>query len=895
MLSTLNKLIQVIQQEKYKQAPVSNEPSRNCCTRKRYVSLAHYVNRQEAQCSHQKLPGQTPGIPVTLITNQRLGQDGNRKPIIVKKSEGVKHNLDSTDPSITCNALYPIILSVASNMRKSRRAIKLPISLNNSNVSGQQEHSGNPPLRAFEKVNNDSLNSTKRVDKSPISRHGTKRSRNLLDSARKKEPIKSRASNEKTPPESTGPSRLLYSHIREKIAQLSPDKAAEVTYPINPGKALKLFLDKLSDYEKGEILDYKNIYFVGQDANKTVYKKGEPNHGHDDERGDYKVVAHDHLAYRYEILEVLGKGSFGKAVKCYDHKRKEEVAVKIIRNKKRFHRQAVIEAKILKYIKEKDPKDSASMVRMHEFFIFRGHFVKSSPFHKKQCLTFELLSLNLYEFIKANNFKGLSMGLIRRIAIQVLRALSFLKTHRIIHCDLKPENILLKTQNKSGVKVIDFGSSCFEDERIYTYIQSRFYRAPEIMLGIPYTSSIDMWSLGCILAELWTGLPIFPGECESEQFCMIMEVCGLPPKVLVDSGSRRKVFFDSNGLPILIPNEKGRIRFPGTKRLQDKLRTNDENFVKFIEDCLEWNPSKRMTPEDALGHQWILEGLPPSVLVHHQRAYGSNKGEDEVKKQHQPVAIRKKASRIKINNDTINLSAGPKVPTKEVDSTYQEVLKMRNAVLMKKQAELPAHQNSANKSLIQRLSEKSEEAKLKKPPSKVRLSEMKEQNQVTTANNTPSKRGLNSTITQGIFPKEEQVKQVKPRRIMQPEEALHFKQRRLNISINNPPPVTAPLASPYQPQIKVPPAIGPLKPASAKQGLPIVHQPFFIRLGRKVQRQPGKALNVSNPESNNAKIIATHNRASRRVLPQDDPNPPLAMLPMIGFEEGAAFQQFKIK
>jgi dual specificity tyrosine-phosphorylation-regulated kinase 2/3/4 len=66
----------------------------------------------------------------------------------------------------------------------------------------------------------------------------------------------------------------------------------------------------------------------------------------------------------------------------------------------------------------------------------------------------------------------------------------------IIHCDLKPENVLLKQQNKSGIKVIDFGSACFEDEKLYTYIQSRFYRAPEIMLGISYTPTIDMWSLG---------------------------------------------------------------------------------------------------------------------------------------------------------------------------------------------------------------------------------------------------------------------------------------------------------------------------------------------------------------------------------------------------------------
>jgi len=98
----------------------------------------------------------------------------------------------------------------------------------------------------------------------------------------------------------------------------------------------------------------------------------------------------------------------------------------------------------------------------------------------------------------------------------MLQALKFMRDENIIHCDMKPENILLKSKVKSGIKVIDFGSSCFSDKRIYTYIQSRFYRAPEIMLGIPFTTAIDMWSVGCILIELYIGVPIFPGESEFE-------------------------------------------------------------------------------------------------------------------------------------------------------------------------------------------------------------------------------------------------------------------------------------------------------------------------------------------------------------------------------------------
>ena len=105
-----------------------------------------------------------------------------------------------------------------------------------------------------------------------------------------------------------------------------------------------------------------------------------------------------------------------------------------------------------------------------------------------------------------------SLPLIRRFAVQLLNTLRHLARHSIVHCDLKPENILLCTPGRSAIKVIDFGSSCFEAQPVYTYIQSRFYRAPEVLLGLPYFCAIDMWSFGCILAELYTGYPLCAPE-----------------------------------------------------------------------------------------------------------------------------------------------------------------------------------------------------------------------------------------------------------------------------------------------------------------------------------------------------------------------------------------------
>ena len=114
--------------------------------------------------------------------------------------------------------------------------------------------------------------------------------------------------------------------------------------------------------------------------------------------------------------------------------------------------------------------------------------------------------------LKDNGYYGISLDLIRRMALQILNALYFLHQNKIIHADLKPENILLKERNKSGIKVIDFGSSCFEGNTIYTYIQSRYYRAPEVILGMPYDTKIDIWSFGCIIAELHLGYPLFSGD-----------------------------------------------------------------------------------------------------------------------------------------------------------------------------------------------------------------------------------------------------------------------------------------------------------------------------------------------------------------------------------------------
>ncbi|XP_071143666.1 dual specificity tyrosine-phosphorylation-regulated kinase 4-like isoform X3 [Mytilus edulis] len=444
----------------------------------------------------------------------------------------------------------------------------------------------------------------------------------------------------------------------------TPDRAKRDQYgnklPMTPQEALKLYRGKLSAFEQTEILDYPEIWFLGLEAKKIEgVPGGAQNNGYDDESGSYIKVMHDHMVYRYEILEVLGKGSFGQVVKCYDHKTDQMVAVKIIRNKKRFHHQALVEVKILDALRRKDKDSQYNIIHMGEYFYFRNHL----------CITFELMGMNLYELIKKNNFQGFSIALIRRFAFSLLQCLKLLQRDKIIHCDLKPENILLRQRGQSSIKVIDFGSSCYEHQRVYTYIQSRFYRSPEVILGLPYSMPIDMWSFGCILAELYTGYPLFPGENEVEQLACIMEVMGLPPNNVLEQATRRRLFFDSKGNPRSITNSKGKKRRVGSKDLQQAVKTSDANFLDFIRRCLEWDPSIRMTPEEALQHEWIKEGL-----VHRRPRGESNR--DKTKPSHRPSPAQSESSG---QPDPYKVPAQPPVKDTQKSEEWRVTLKDRKS------------------------------------------------------------------------------------------------------------------------------------------------------------------------------------------------------------------------
>ncbi|XP_054394889.1 homeodomain-interacting protein kinase 4 isoform X1 [Pongo abelii] len=337
----------------------------------------------------------------------------------------------------------------------------------------------------------------------------------------------------------------------------------------------------------------------------------------------------------YDIIEVLGKGTFGEVAKGWRRSTGEMVAIKILKNDAYRNRIIKNELKLLHCMRGLDPEE-AHVIRFLEFFHDALKFY----------LVFELLEQNLFEFQKENNFAPLPARHIRTVTLQVLRALARLKELAIIHADLKPENIMLVDQTRCPfrVKVIDFGSASIFSEVRYVkepYIQSRFYRAPEILLGLPFCEKVDVWSLGCVMAELHLGWPLYPGNNEYDQVRYICETQGLPKPHLLHAACKAHHFFKRNPHPDAAnpwqlkssadylaetkvrPLERrkymlksldqietvnggsvaSRLSFPDREALAE--HADLKSMVELIKRMLTWESHERISPSAALRHPFV--------------------------------------------------------------------------------------------------------------------------------------------------------------------------------------------------------------------------------------------------------------------------------------------------
>ncbi|KAL4503328.1 hypothetical protein ABPG72_000934 [Tetrahymena utriculariae] len=361
----------------------------------------------------------------------------------------------------------------------------------------------------------------------------------------------------------------------------------------------------------------------------TVPNEGVSNNNYDNEQSDYimrvkDIIYNDQRKIEYIIEDMLGKGTFGQVAKCSKNGTNDLFAVKVIKNRPAYFQQAKNEILLLRVLNKQEEQNGENyqkrIVNLVDFFVFRNHF----------CLVFEMLELSLYDYLKNTKFCGFSFSVIAQWTKSILEGMVIAESKQIIHCDLKPENIMLKNNQ---LKIIDFGSACHQDKRIFTYIQSRFYRAPEVILGMIYTTAIDMWSLGCILVELFLGLPIFPGNSEYDQIKRIIDILGKPTNEVIELGRFKNKFFKfldgeyvfktkqefeiSEGIQlkesktyfqVACLNDLKNYMYNSQFRRNEDDSKNNRQFDLFLDlatQLLELNPRKRVKASIAMLHPFL--------------------------------------------------------------------------------------------------------------------------------------------------------------------------------------------------------------------------------------------------------------------------------------------------
>lgn len=446
--------------------------------------------------------------------------------------------------------------------------------------------------------------------------------------------------------------RQQQQHTGHPPAPVAPPTAAQSTEQVEaadpafarPAKALSAQLMALYKVVNARYCNQRRLATPGPKYNR----------GFDDKEGHYIVLPGEEILSRYTVQEVLGKGSFGTVLRCYDEKRREAVALKITRHGSNFRSQAKLELDILLKLNE-NPNLNHLVVKLLKVFDWQGHLV----------LVFELLSFNLYQLIKCTRYNGVSLELVRKFAYQLVCTLLQLEQQKpqpIIHCDIKPENILLRNQNRSGIRLIDFGSACYADKCIHKYIQSRFYRCPEVILYLGYTTAIDRWSLGCVLVELHTGMPLFDGRTEAAQLARFEATLGPVPTDMISRSCKAHKFYNtgSNGSsyqlkePQLVRRSLESVigvTTGGPRGSRRGTQGHDEasywEFLDFITQLLRYHPEERITCQDALRHPF----LAPLYLSDQQQRHARRQQQQE----QQPSAPQGASS-------TTNSGAAPEAP-----------------------------------------------------------------------------------------------------------------------------------------------------------------------------------------------------------------------------------------
>ncbi|KAI8077745.1 kinase-like domain-containing protein [Halteromyces radiatus] len=338
----------------------------------------------------------------------------------------------------------------------------------------------------------------------------------------------------------------------------------------------------------------------------------------DDKDGHFIFKPNESLTQRYKMMRLLGQGTFGKVIECYDRVKQCHCAIKVIRAIQKYRDASKIEIRVLNVLREHDPLNLNNCIHLVEWFDYENHI----------CMVFELLGQSVFDFLKANHFQPFPLCQIQQIAKQLFTSIAFVHQLKLIHTDLKPENILLisndaVSKNKQSdkpvltlkstkIRLIDFGSATFDKEYHSSVVSTRHYRAPEIILGIGWSFPCDIWSIGCILVELFTGDALFQTHDNLEHLAMMEAVLGKIPLTLARQSTRNgQKFYKDNRLqyPTTETTRQSKKYVKALKPLQDIVPSSQSKGNAYLFDLLKkifvYDPALRITAREALHHPFF--------------------------------------------------------------------------------------------------------------------------------------------------------------------------------------------------------------------------------------------------------------------------------------------------
>ncbi|EGI60295.1 Serine/threonine-protein kinase Doa [Acromyrmex echinatior] len=356
----------------------------------------------------------------------------------------------------------------------------------------------------------------------------------------------------------------------------------------------------------------------------------------DDEDGHLVYQSGDLLANRYKVLATLGEGTFGKVVKVKDLQMDHVMALKIIKNVEKYREAAKLEINALEKIANKDPEGQHLCVKMLDWFNYHGHM----------CIAFEMLGLSVFDFLRDNSYQPYPLEHVRHMGYQLCYAVKFLHDNKLTHTDLKPENILfvdseydstynnkkrrdMRRVKRTDIKLIDFGSATFDHEHHSTIVSTRHYRAPEVILELGWSQPCDVWSIGCILFELYLGITLFQTHDNREHLAMMERILGTIPHRMARK-TKTKYFYHGK-LDWDDKSSAGRYVRDNCKPLYRYMLSDDEEhrqLFDLVQRMLEYEPSQRITLKDALTHSFF-DALPASQRLPDPRAAGDSQQSHE--------------------------------------------------------------------------------------------------------------------------------------------------------------------------------------------------------------------------------------------------------------------------